>query len=132
MERVAEPPAETASVLVVDDEETLRTLLDVVLRTAGYRVRLAVDGVDALDVVEAFAPDAAVVDVMMPRMDGLELCRHLRARGFSGPILVVTASEERAREATAAGADGLLRKPFRPQELQERVGSLLAGRRAAA
>lgn len=119
-------------VLVADDDEDILTLVGLRLERAGYEVLTAKDGVEALEIVEQRTPDVAVVDVMMPRMDGHELVRRLRARPETAtlPILVLTAAvHDRVAEASAeAGADAHMRKPFSPKDLVARLGELLADR----
>jgi two-component system response regulator MprA len=119
-------------VLVVDDEAGVRDTVSQALRLAGYDVVTAGDGVTALDLVRAEHPDALVLDVMMPRMDGFETCRVLRAEGHRFPVLLVTAHDsDRDRAAgLTAGADDYLVKPFALQELLSRLRSLFP-RRAA-
>lgn len=118
-------------VLVADDDEDILTLVGLRLDRAGYEVVKARDGVEALALVEARTPDLAVVDVMMPRMDGHELVRRLRARPETAtmPILVLTAAvhDRVAAESADAGADAQMRKPFSPRELVEKLAEL-AGR----
>jgi CheY-like chemotaxis protein len=121
--------AERPLVLVADDDEDILTLVGLRLERAGYEVMTAKDGVDALEQAERRTPDVAVVDVMMPRMDGHELVRRLRARAETAaiPILVLTAAvHDRVAEASAAaGADVHVRKPFSPRELVARLDELL-------
>ncbi|MFL5844982.1 MAG: response regulator [Solirubrobacteraceae bacterium] len=116
-------------VLVADDDEDILMLVGLRLDRAGYEVVKARDGVEALEVVAERTPDIAVVDVMMPRMDGHELVRRLRARPetASMPILVLTAAvHDRVAEQSAdAGADAQMRKPFSPRELVAKLAELL-------
>ena len=119
----------TRLVLVADDDEDILSLVGLRLERAGYEVMTAKDGVEALAAAEARTPDVAVVDVMMPRMDGHELVRRLRARPETAglPILVLTAAvHDRVAEASAeAGADAHMRKPFSPKDLVARLEQLL-------
>jgi CheY-like chemotaxis protein len=116
-------------VLVADDDEDILALVGLRLERAGYEVVTAKDGVEALEAVEGRTLDIAVVDVMMPRMDGHELVRRLRARPetASTPILVLTAAvhDRVADESAAAGADAHMRKPFSPKELVARLDEML-------
>ena len=80
-------------ILVVDDDRAVRESLRRSLSFNGYSVELAHDGVEALDMIASDRPDALVLDVMMPRLDGLEVCRHLRSTGDDLPILVLTARD---------------------------------------
>jgi two-component system response regulator MprA len=118
-------------VLVVDDDAAVRNSLDRALRLNGYEVDLAVDGVDALNQVNIEPPDAMVLDVLMPNMDGLEVCRRLRSFGDLTPILMLTAQDGVTERVAGldAGADDYLPKPFALDELLARLRALL--RRAA-
>ena len=118
-------------VLVVDDDAAVRNSLDRALRLNGYEVALAVDGVDALNQVNTGDPDAMVLDVLMPNMDGLEVCRRLRSLGDQTPILMLTAQDGVTERVAGldAGADDYLPKPFALDELLARLRALL--RRAA-
>jgi len=118
-------------VLVVDDDAAVRNSLDRALRLNGYEVDLAVDGVDALNQVNTGTPDAMVLDVLMPNMDGLEVCRRLRSFGDQTPILMLTAQDGVTERVAGldAGADDYLPKPFALDELLARLRALL--RRAA-
>ncbi|WP_280263705.1 response regulator transcription factor [Nocardia wallacei] len=114
-------------ILVVDDDRAVRESLRRSLTFNGYTVDLAVDGVDALDKVGAQRPDALVLDVMMPRLDGLEVCRRLRSTGDDLPILVLTARDSVSERVAGldAGADDYLPKPFALEELLARLRALL-------
>ncbi|MFB7724551.1 MULTISPECIES: response regulator transcription factor [unclassified Nocardia] len=117
----------SATVLVVEDDPNVRSTLDQLLRFEGYRVLLADDGLTALATLEADRPDLAVVDVAMPRMDGLSLCRALRRKGDRLPILVLTARHQVGDRVAGldAGADDYLAKPFDTEELLARLRALL-------
>ncbi|WP_330250412.1 response regulator transcription factor [Nocardia sp. NBC_00565] len=119
-------------ILVVDDDRAVRESLRRSLTFNGYSVDLAVDGVDALEKATVQRPDALVLDVMMPRMDGLEVCRRLRSTGDDLPILVLTARDSVSERVAGldAGADDYLPKPFALEELLARLRALLR-RRAA-
>jgi two-component system response regulator MprA len=114
-------------VLVVDDEPGVRESVSSALRLAGHEVSVAEDGFTALDLARADPPDAILLDVMMPRMDGIDTCRTLRAEGHRLPILMMTArhSAEHRAAGLTAGADDYLVKPFRLPELIARLRALL-------
>lgn len=118
---------QSATVLVVEDDAGVRSTLDQLLRFEGYRVRLADDGQHALEILADERPDVAVVDVVMPRLDGLSLCRMLRRRGDRLPILVLTARHQVGDRVAGldAGADDYLAKPFATEELLARLRALL-------
>ncbi len=119
-----------AKLLVVDDDATVREVVVDYLRNAGHEVREAVDGAGALDAMRRTSTDLVVLDVMMPGIDGLEVCRRLR-RHSDVPIVLLTAlGEEQDRVVgLEIGADDYVTKPFSPRELVLRVDSIL--RRAA-
>ena len=114
-------------ILVVDDDEAVRASLARALRLEGYTVSLAADGAEALAAVETQAPDAIVLDVLMPPPDGLEVCRRLRRAGNDTPILMLTAREAVGNriEGLDAGADDYVVKPFALAELLARLSALL-------
>ncbi|MFG2616875.1 response regulator transcription factor [Streptomyces sp. NPDC048507] len=115
------------TVLVVEDDPGVRSTLDQLLRFEGYRVLLAPDGLEALAVLERESPDLALVDVVMPGLDGLALCRMLRRRGDRLPVLVLTARHQIGDRVAGldAGADDYLSKPFATEELFARIRALL-------
>jgi two-component system response regulator MprA len=117
-------------ILVVDDDRAVRESLRRSLAFNGYQVDLAADGKDALEAVAQRRPDAMVLDVMMPRVDGLEVCRRMRAAGDELPILVLTARDAVSDRVAGldAGADDYLPKPFALEELLARLRALLRRR----
>ncbi len=120
-------PNDTERILIVDDEPAVREALRRSLAFEGYATREAVDGVDALAAMESYAPDLVVLDVQMPRMDGLTAARRIRAAGSTVPILMLTARDTVGDRVTGldAGADDYLVKPFELDELFARIRALL-------
>jgi two-component system response regulator MprA len=118
-------------ILVVEDDVAVRDSLARTLRFEGHEVETAGDGLAAIDAVRAAAPDAMILDVGLPRLDGLEALRRLRAEGVLLPVLMLTARDSVGDRVAGldAGADDYLVKPFALQELQARLRALL--RRAA-
>ncbi|MFW6695210.1 response regulator transcription factor [Streptomyces sp. MAR4 CNX-425] len=114
-------------ILIVDDEPAVREALERSLAFEGYGTELAVDGLDALDKADSYRPDLVVLDVLMPRMDGLTAARRLRAAGDRVPILMLTARDTVGDRVTGldAGADDYLVKPFELDELFARIRALL-------
>jgi DNA-binding response OmpR family regulator len=116
-------------VLVIEDDTEITDALRRSLRHEGYEVRTAGDGVEALDAAAAFIPDLVVLDLGLPRLDGIEVCRQLRADG-DVPILILTARTETDDRVTGldSGADDYLVKPFERQEFLARIRALLRRR----
>ena len=114
-------------VLVVDDEPGVRAALQRALAIERHDVRVAEDGRQALDMLAESTVDAIVLDVMMPRIDGLEVCRRLRAAGDRTPVLMLTARDaiDDRVDGLDAGADDYLVKPFALRELNARLRALL-------
>src|SRR5215212_3841509 len=114
-------------VLIVDDEPAVRAALDRALRLDGYEIELAADGREALDRLADARQDAVVLDVAMPGIDGLEVCRRLREAGDRTPVLMLTARDAVDDRVAGldAGADDYLVKPFALRELQARLRALL-------
>jgi two-component system, OmpR family, response regulator MprA len=112
---------------VVDDDAPIRRMLDRTLTAEGYEVRWAADGGAALASIESSAPDAVVLDVSMPGLDGLEVCRRVRGKRLGTPILLLTARDalEDRVAGLDAGADDYLVKPFAVEELSARLRALL-------
>src|SRR3712207_2703977 len=121
-----------ARILLVDDEQPIQTLLSYPLQKDGYEVVTAADGREALERFEEISPDLVVLDVMMPRMDGLEVCRRLRARS-SVPIIMLTAKSEELDKVLGLeiGADDYITKPFSMREFRSRVKAALRRSRMA-
>jgi two-component system response regulator MprA len=114
-------------VLVVDDDRSVREALRRALTLAGYDVRLAEGGAEALETVAQAVPEAVVLDIGMPEMDGLEVCTRLRMLGNRVPILMLTARDTVSDRVAGldAGADDYLVKPFDVEELKARLRALL-------
>lgn len=121
----------TQRILVVDDDPTISDVVARYLRGDGFEVAMASDGQAALDQAGASYPDLVVLDLMLPKIDGLEVCRQLRAMG-DVPIIMLTAKGEEMDRllGLSLGADDYLTKPFSPRELVARVKAVL--RRTAA
>jgi len=117
------------TVLVVDDDPVIQKLLQVNFEMEGYSVITAGDGEEGLAKAQAERPDAVVLDVMMPKMDGLEVARRLKGDPDteSIPIILLSAKAQQAdiQAGTATGAEDYLTKPFDPLELLQRVGALI-------
>ncbi|GAB2528547.1 MULTISPECIES: response regulator transcription factor [unclassified Nocardia] len=129
--QVREPEAR---VLVVDDEPMIVELLSVSLRYQGFEVASAASGTEGLDKAKTFRPDALIIDVMMPGMDGFGLLRRLRADGIDSPVLFLTARDDVDDKITGLtlGADDYVTKPFSLEEVVARLRVILrrAGRSA--
>jgi two-component system, OmpR family, response regulator MprA len=114
-------------VLIAEDDRGVRQAVERALRFEGYEVTTAADGAEALDAIRRDPPDAVILDVMMPHVDGLTVCRRLRAHGDATPILMLTARHEVSDRVAGldAGADDYLVKPFALEELLARLRALL-------
>src|SRR6478672_7753684 len=108
-----------AALLLVDDDAPIRRMLERTLAAEGYAVTTAADGGAALAAIERSVPDTVVLDISMPGLDGLAVCRRIRAKGLALPILLLTARDAVADRVTGldAGADDYLVKPFAADEL---------------
>jgi DNA-binding response OmpR family regulator len=122
----AESQGAPATILVVDDEPSLRDALSYTLRKEGYRVELAATGVEAIQAARRQQPDAVILDVMLPGVDGLQVCRTLRAES-TVPILLLSAKGEEIDRVVGleVGADDYLVKPFAMRELLARIRAML-------
>jgi DNA-binding response OmpR family regulator len=115
-------------VLIVDDEPNIVTSIEFLMRQRGYETRVARDGEEALAEVEGFRPDLVLLDVMLPRRDGFEVCQKLRAGGWTELKIVMLTAKGRDTEiekGLALGADAYVTKPFSTGELVARVAGLL-------
>ena len=117
-------------VLIADDEADIRELVSFRLEQSGYEVVVAEDGRQALDLLREVKPDLAVLDVMMPHLDGYEVTAEIRRdedlKGTPVILLTARAQEQDVQRGFDAGADDYIRKPFSPQELRSRVESALS------
>lgn len=121
-------PSSRGTVLVVDDEATITEVVSRYLQRAGYRPVIASDGVEAIDAVGRESPDLVVLDVMLPRIDGLEVMRRLREAGHDRlPIILLTAKGDESDRIVGLrlGADDYVVKPFSPAELVARIDAVL-------
>jgi two-component system, OmpR family, response regulator MprA len=119
----------TGRVLVVEDDAAIADVLRRMLRQEGHEVRSAEDGLEALELAESFVPDLVILDLGLPKLDGVEVCRRLRAES-DAPILILTArthADDRV-EGLDSGADDYLVKPFERKELLARMRALLRRR----
>src|ERR1041385_1884994 len=115
-------PSGKGNILVVDDEPQITRVLKTTLSSHGYGTRTASDGEEALQVMKEWSPDLLITDLRMPNLDGLGLCRHVRARSQVPIIVLSVKGDERAKvEALDAGADDYVTKPFNMNELLARV-----------
>lgn len=114
-------------ILIVEDDRTLLEGLRYSLSREGYKISTAVDGVQALEVARAEKPDLIILDIMLPELDGLEVCRILRREGMSIPILMLTAKAEEIDRVVGLelGADDYITKPFNLRELLARIRASL-------
>ena len=119
---MAEPP----TILVVDDEQSYRDALAVSLRREGFLVQVAADGLEAIDRFETYRPALVLLDVMLPRMSGIDVCRELRAKSRV-PIIMLTARDAEIDTVVGleVGADDYVTKPFRLRELVARIRAAL-------
>jgi two-component system alkaline phosphatase synthesis response regulator PhoP len=121
-----------SKVLIVDDEPNIVLSLEFLMKQQGYETRVARDGEEALAEVERFRPDLVLLDVMLPRRDGFDVCQRLRADGWTDlKILMLTAKgrDVEIEKGLALGADGYVTKPFSTAELVARVADMLEGAR---
>ena len=116
------------SVLVVDDDPRLLRVIRMYLELKDYEVSTAVDGEHAMARLWETGADVVVLDVMMPGIDGIEVCRERRAQGDITPMIILTAAASRREEALAAGADRFTTKPFSMEGLEGEVAAVLAER----
>ncbi|MCG7346041.1 response regulator transcription factor [Sporosarcina sp. ACRSL] len=114
-------------ILIVDDEQPIRTLLDYNLKQSNFETIMAADGEEAVSKVEKENPDLVLLDLMLPKMDGIEVCKVLRQRNINTPIIMLTAKGEETDKVLGLeiGADDYMTKPFSPREVVARVKAVL-------
>lgn len=123
------PAANRSLILVVDDDPDILALVKIVLKTAGYRVSTATNGLEALKVAERRMPDLIVLDMMMPVMDGREFARVFQSQpGARAPIIVLSAAADVKKQAREIGAAGWLAKPFAVDTLLDLVAEHIGKR----
>ncbi len=124
------------SVLIVDDESYIVTSLSYVMKNAGFEVDSAGDGEEALEKVKAKAPDLVILDIMMPKLDGFEVCKQIRANPDwnSVRIIMLTAKgrDSEREKGLELGADDYLTKPFSTRDILQRAKDMLAAARVAS
>ncbi|MFJ7934869.1 response regulator transcription factor [Sporosarcina sp. NPDC096371] len=119
--------AKQKKVLIVDDEQPIRTLLEYNLKQAQYETISAADGEEAVQKAESEKPDLILLDLMLPKMDGIDVCKTLRQRGVDIPIIMLTAKGDELDKVLGLemGADDYMTKPFSPREVVARVKAVL-------
>lgn len=114
-------------IMLADDDEGMRTLVEHIIREAGYDYCFATDGIEAVEVFDKVKPDLLILDIMMPGLNGFDVCKQLRAKKATVPIIILTAKGDIVDKSVGfkAGADDYLVKPFAPEELLLRIEALL-------
>lgn len=117
----------TKKILIVDDEQSIRTLLEYNLKQEQYETISAADGEEAVHKTESEQPDLILLDLMLPKMDGIDVCKTLRQRGIETPIIMLTAKGDELDKVLGLeiGADDYMTKPFSPREVVARVKAVL-------
>lgn len=118
-----------ANILIVDDEQPVRDILTLILEDDGHRLRVAIHGRHALELIDQERPDLVIADVMMPVMDGGQLCRLLKARADTYEIPIILMSSAGARVVDGAGADAFIEKPFMLEDVEALVHRCLGSDR---
>lgn len=131
---VALAPAQTTSLLIIEDDENISSAIQEYFSRVGYTVNAAHDGVLGVETAARDRPDVVVLDLMLPRMDGLAVCKELRQRNPQMPILMLTAKDDVVDKVLGLemGADDYITKPFSLRELEARIKSVLRRSRAGA
>ncbi|MBD7907947.1 response regulator transcription factor [Sporosarcina sp. Sa3CUA8] len=117
----------TKTILIVEDDPSICTLLDYNLKQNGYQTLVATNGIDGLEKATKNKPDLIVLDIMLPGMDGIDVCRNLRQRNIETPIIMLTARGDETDKVLGLeiGADDYMTKPFSPRELTARIKAVL-------
>lgn len=131
---LAVAPAQATSLLIIEDDENISSAIQEYFSRAGYNVTTAPDGVAGIEAVAKARPDAVVLDLMLPKMDGLAVCKELRLKTPQMPILMLTAKDDIVDKVLGLemGADDYITKPFSLRELEARIKSVLRRARAGA
>jgi DNA-binding response OmpR family regulator len=131
---LAVAPAQATSLLIIEDDENISSAIQEYFSRAGYNVNTAPDGVAGIEVAVRDRPDVVVLDLMLPRMDGLAVCKELRHKSSQMPILMLTAKDDVVDKVLGLemGADDYITKPFSLRELEARIKSVLRRSRAGA
>src|SRR5437773_8979980 len=129
----ATAPAPATSLLVIEDDENISTAIEEYFSRAGYAVNTAPDGVAGVDAAVKTRPDVVVLDLMLPKMDGLAVCKELRQKNPQMPILMLTAKDDVVDKVLGLemGADDYITKPFSLREVEARIKSVLRRARAS-
>lgn len=114
-------------ILIVEDEKPIQTLLKYNLKQAGFETLIAGDGEEAIHMTTAYSPDLILLDIMLPKMDGIEVCKSLRESGLNIPIIMLTAKGDELEKVLGLeiGADDYMTKPFSPREVIARINAVL-------
>ncbi len=131
---LAVAPAQATSLLIIEDDESISSAIQEYFTRAGYHVSTAADGVAGVEAVAKARPDVVVLDLMLPKMDGLAVCKELRSKSPQMPILMLTAKDDIVDKVLGLemGADDYITKPFSLRELEARIKSVLRRSRAGA
>jgi len=131
---VAVAPAPKTSLLIIEDDENISTAIEEYFSRAGYAVNAATDGIAGIEAAVRIRPDVVVLDLMLPKMDGLAVCKELRQKSPQMPILMLTAKDDVVDKILGLemGADDYITKPFILREVEARIKSVLRRTRAAA
>ena len=127
-------PAPKTSLLIIEDDENISTAIEEYFSRAGYAVNAATDGIAGIEAAVRIRPDVVVLDLMLPKMDGLAVCKELRQKSPQMPILMLTAKDDVVDKILGLemGADDYITKPFILREVEARIKSVLRRTRAAA